>query len=158
MADMPHWAIDKWLSHSLEHQLINFNHDLRDRLRSAPAAERKASLKANYESSYVSMIISLNYMDPRMKQRRQPQQVLRRPDILCTGLLLKARGSVEPSWWNDQDFAERRQAEIKFLNPDFKQPTAWLLGLADWPVGFENVHSIWGPADYPPDPSVEGKE
>jgi hypothetical protein len=143
MSDIPYWAIDKWLSQSLEHQLISVNRDLRTRLQNADVAERRASLKAHYESSYVSMIISLNYMNGEMKNRHHQQHVLTRPDILCTGLLLKARGLDEPSWWNDGDISDRRQNEMQFLNPAFKQPAAWLLGLGDWPPGFESTHSVW---------------
>jgi hypothetical protein len=145
LMDMPHWAISEWLIGGFEHQLIDTNHFLRG-LPTAHKEEKQAMLKAHYESSYVSMIISLNNMNPRMKTPPPKQRnLLSRPDILCTGLLLKARGYSEPSWWSKDDISSRRTDQAEFLSQDsdWKEPMAKLLGLNEWPVGFENQKSVW---------------
>jgi len=104
-------------------------------------------LEAHYESSYVSMIISLNSMNPAMKIPPPKQRnLLARPDIMCVGLLLKAKGRPEPSWWNQDNISQRRINEIGLLSHEneWKELMAKLLGLGGWPVGFENQPSIWG--------------
>ncbi|KAF7512221.1 hypothetical protein GJ744_002383 [Endocarpon pusillum] len=64
MADMPYWAIDAWLKAGLEHQLLETNHFLATEvLQQCSTEERSAALAAHYESSYVSMIMSLNNMN-----------------------------------------------------------------------------------------------
>lgn len=148
LSDMPYWAIEKWLEDGLEHQSLATNQFLAgDVLKGVPADERKSVLVAHYESSYVSMIISLNNMDRRMKHKRERGNVINRPDILCTGLLLKVKDpdSSEPSWWKREDVRERRAKEVTHLNNEshWKQPMARLLGLQDWPEGFEEYHSRW---------------
>ena len=145
MMDMPHWAISEWLIGGFEHQSIGTNRFLRC-LPIADNEEKQAMLKAHYESSYVSMIISLNSMNPRMKTPPPKQRnLLSRPDIMCIGLLLKARGCPEPSWWNRDDVSKRRTNQLGFLSQDseWKEPMAKLLGLTEWPVGFENQRSVW---------------
>ena len=101
-------------------------------------------LRANYESSYVSMILSLNYMDRRLRARSANPRLASRPDITCTGLLLKARGAKEPRWWNQSMFVEARNAEIDALEGNqWKEPMAQLLGLPRWPQNFEKSQSSW---------------
>jgi len=146
MLDMPHWAIEEWLHGHFEHQSISVNRFLKN-LKNIPTKERQAMLEAHYESSYVSMIISLNRMNPAMKTPPPKQRnLLARPDIMCVGLLLKARGHPEPSWWNQDNISQRRINEIGFLSHENerKEPMAKLLGLGGWPVGFENQPSFWG--------------
>lgn len=119
MSDIPYWAIEKWLDDGLEHQSLATNQFLAgDVLRRGPIDERTAALRAHYESAYVSMIISLNNMDRRMKHRRERGNVINRPDILCTGLLLKAMDNSEPSWCNRDDVCERRAKEISHLDTE----------------------------------------
>lgn len=87
---MPHLAIEEWLRGNFEHQSISINRFLRS-LPIADSDERRALLKAHYESSYVSVIISLHSMNPKMKTRPQRNNnLVSRPDIMCIGLLLKA--------------------------------------------------------------------
>jgi hypothetical protein len=146
MADMPYWAIDAWLRAGLEHQLLHTNHFLATEiLNIVSTAERSAALTAHYESSYVSMIISLNNMNGRMKEKPHHSTVPNRPDIMCLGLLLKARGFQEPSWWNRPDVAKMRFDQISSLSKetDWKMPMARLLGLQDWPDCFEQSPSLW---------------
>jgi hypothetical protein len=149
MMDMPYWAIEEWLLGGFEHQSMETNRFLR-KLPTADREEKQAMLKAHYESSYVSMIISLNSMNPRMKTPPPKQRnLLSRPDVICTGLLLKARGYSEPSWWNREDVSSRRTNQVSFLSQEseWKEPMAKLLGLQSWPVKFEDPKSIWGDHD-----------
>ena len=147
MADMPHWASDKWLKEGLEHQSLGTNIFLAEQaLVAATAGERHDALLAHYESSYSSMILSLTYMNSNMKNRRDSKAVeLGRPDLLCLGILLKARGSSEPSWWNSRAVRQAREKERKHMSPDhdWRFPMAKLLGLDQWPPGFENSPSVW---------------
>jgi hypothetical protein len=146
MMDMPHWAIEEWLAGGFEHQSLDTNRFLRE-LQLADQEEKKEMLKAHYDSSYVSMIISLNNMNPGLKTpSSKGKNLLGRPDIMCTGLLLKARGYDEPSWWNRENVSQRRRNQTSVLGQEsgWKEPMAKLLGLSSWPVGFENQDSVWG--------------
>src|SRR5947207_8395168 len=137
MADMPHWAIDRWFGERLEHQSLPKNVFLaQTALLTATEEERQAALTAHYESSYASMILSLNYMDLRMKNKRESRTVtMCRPDLLCLGVLLKARGYPEPSWWNNREVCKARDDEKRYLSQelDWRFPMAKLLGLEKWP-------------------------
>lgn len=88
------------------------------------------------------MIISLNAMDPRMKDK-QYQAHLSRPDLTCTGLLINARGQPEPSWWSRTDVQLMRQKQDAYLSGeiDWRLPAARLLGLDSWPDDFDNAPS-----------------
>lgn len=147
VADMPHWAINRWLNERLEHQSLQKNIFLAETaLFAATDEERHAALTAHYESSYSSMILSLNYMDLRMKTNQESRAVtICRPDLYCIGILLKARSYPEPSWWNKKEVSEARDHERKCLSEelDWKLPMAKLLGLDKWPMGFEGSPSIW---------------
>jgi hypothetical protein len=147
VADMPHWAINRWLNERLEHQSLQKNIFLTETaLFAATDEERHAALTAQYESSYSSMIFSLNYMDLRMKTNQESRAVtICRPDLYCVGILLKARSYPEPSWWNKKEVSEARDYERKCLSEelDWKLPMAKLLGLDKWPMGFEGSPSIW---------------
>lgn len=168
LADMPYWAVDHWLQAGLEHQCLETNKALaQEYLRGddVTAQERQDALDAHYHSSYASMIISLNNMDTRMKdKRRDGGHLINRPDLLCLGLLLKARGHPKPSWWNHEDVRERRRDQLQFLgqSADWKMPVAKLLGLEKWPEGFDEDFSIWGSAvetdSEQPDYGVEAAE
>ena len=140
LVDIPPKAIAAWLEAGMEHQSIKWNREIASR----PSNNRQAELKAHYESSYVSMIISLNYMDKRMQTRSVGARLTSRPDIVCTGLLLKAWGEPEPEWWNNSNLADVRRNQINALEGDeWKDNMAGLLGLGQWPAGFENTPSIW---------------
>lgn len=147
LSDMPPWAIDRWLLQHLEHQCLKKNIllvEITHRL--STEEEQKAALKAHYESSYTSMIMSLNYMGLGMKEKRNIHNVnISRPDILCIGLLLKAHGYPEPSWWNDKSIRAEVQNEIRCLPSelDWKFPIAKLLGLGKWPESFNNERLEW---------------
>lgn len=153
LMDVPHLATSAWLAAGMEHQSINCNRLI------AEYSKNNAELQANYESSYVSMIMSLNNMSKKMERRSGDKGDINRPDILCTGLLLKARGQPEPIWWNSTELADARQIEIACLagDQDWKEPIAKLLGLAEWPVGFENFVSVWGDG-CAPEKDVKGSD
>lgn len=139
MMDVPPAATSAWLRAGMEHQSIRWNRELA----SATSRNKPAELKAHYESSYVSMIISLNYMDGRMETASADERLVSRPDLVCTGLLLKARGEPKPLWWNHSSLADARKTQIDALQGDWKTSTALLLGLPEWPRGFEEHPSVW---------------
>ena len=83
-------------------------------------------------------------MDRRLRVRSANLRLASRPDIICTGLLLKARGAKEPRWWNHSTFVEARNAEMDALEGNqWKEPMAQLLGLPHWPADLEKSPSIW---------------
>ena len=141
MMDVPPAAISAWLRAGMEHQSIKWNREIA----SVASENRNAEILAHYESSYVSMIISLNYMDKRMGTKSADERLVSRPDIICTGLLLKARGQPEPKWWNDTSLADARKNQIDMLSDEssWKTPMARLLGLPEWPSRFEEHPSVW---------------
>lgn len=136
MMDMPNRAINNWLQLGLEHQSLDINGFLANvALAAASSEERSATLSAHYESSYVSMIISLNAMNLL--------GTIGRPELICTGLLMKARGLDEPTWWKMKEAQAIRQNELRCLSTevDWKIHAAMLLGLDDWPYGFDD--NVW---------------
>lgn len=148
LADIPYWAMDKWLVQGLEQQSLAMNEQLANvTLRYGDEDERNSALTTHYESSYVSMIISLNHMDRRNKHKHDHSALVGRPDMLCTGLRLKALGHSEPSWWNAPEIAALRQQEVSCLSTDggWKSPVAGLLGLPQWPEDFDAQDSKWDP-------------
>ncbi|KAK5230228.1 hypothetical protein LTR72_001763 [Exophiala xenobiotica] len=147
LSDAPHWAVNKWLTESLEHQSLQKNVLLAEILEKSASTEEEnaTAMKAHYESSYVSMILSLNYMSLRMKDRQHTYShghavPVGRPDFLCTGILLKARGFAEPSWWTRTEVHQQIRLEIRCLPTelDWRYPMAKLLGLDGWPQGFDD--------------------
>ena len=140
LMDVPPEALAAWLKAGMEHQSVKWNGEIAE----ADSDNMEAELKANYESSYVSMILSLNYMDKRLNARSANQQLASRPDIICTGLLLKARGAKEPLWWNQPMVVEARNAQMDALEGNhWKEPMAQLLGLPRWPPNLEKSQSLW---------------
>lgn len=141
MMDVPPAATTAWLRAGSEQQSIKWNRELVK----ASSTNRAAELRAHYESSYVSMIISLAYMDGRMETASADARLVSRPDLIATGLLLKARNEPEPAWWNSPHLAAARKTQIGALEgEDWKTPMAMLLGLPEWPRGFEDFPiSIW---------------
>lgn len=134
LMDIPSTAIAAWLRAGAEHQSIKWNREI-----AKARGSNKEELRAHYESSYVSMIISLIYMDKRMETSSADEDLVSRPDLICMGLLLKARGAPEPTWWNNSTLAEARKNQIDALGQEnWKEPMALLLGLGEWPPGFEN--------------------
>ncbi|KAI9883075.1 MAG: hypothetical protein M1823_005167 [Watsoniomyces obsoletus] len=154
LVDVRDEAIGMWLQEQMEHQSLRDNRDIAEL-----STNREAELKAHYESSYVSMIISLNNMDKRMKYHTASRKFLERPDIICTGLLLKARGQPEPKWWNGTHLADVRKNQIEALSSEanWKPATAQLLGLSEWPRGFEDSPSVWDENARPKDSFAEEK-
>ena len=144
LSDIPSWAANKWLYNSLEHQSLQINAFLAETaLHEATAEERQAALNAHYESSYVSMIILLNYMNSEMKNKRESKNArIARPDLLCVGILLKARNQSLPSWWKLEAVRQQVEIETECLSRDldWKFSMARLLGLDSWPIGFEHSH------------------
>ena len=88
--DIPYRSLNQWLIAGLEHQSweatgllarVSYDTDGED--------GRSQALKAQYEASYVAMIISLNAMNV---DSQSPQSAAYgRPELICTGLLMKAR-------------------------------------------------------------------
>jgi hypothetical protein len=147
-ADEP--AVAAWLRAGCEHQSFKINKALQE------AGATPAELNAHYESSYVSMVISLNNMaDRQLGRKNHDRSQAKRPDILCLGMLLKARGVVEPPvWWHLPVFNAHRADERKHLDGEWYKAAAQLLGLSIYPDGFE--HGFWNgtPKQLPP-PSAE---
>ena len=140
LMDVPSEALAAWLKAGMEHQSVKWNGEMAE----ADSDNIEEELRANYESSYVSMILSLNYMDRRLSMRSANPRLASRPDIICTGLLLKARGAKEPRWWNQSMFVEARNAEMDALEGNqWKEPMAQLLGLPRWPPDLEKSQSSW---------------
>jgi hypothetical protein len=137
--DMPSKDINRWLSFGLEHQSVDVTNLLSNLAKSVDqGSERAAALAAHYESSYVAMIVSLNALNPSYIQ-------IGRPELICTGLLLKARELPEPSWWNAKEAQMIRHNEIECLSQDVQWRTAAanLLGLSEWPDHFDAMPSVW---------------
>lgn len=133
LMDVDEPAIATWLKAGCEHQSIIINKTLKEN--NATPSE----LKAHYESSYVSMIISLNNMkDKQLGRHNHEASEAKRPDIICLGLLLKARNEPQPTWWNEPIFASYRADEKKHLDGDWYQDAARLLGLSEYPPSFED--------------------
>lgn len=148
MADVPSRVRDLWLKAGLEHQCLHTDALLNQVTRSQCSdEERRATLSAHYESNFVSMIISLNSIDVDVLSAKQGHDIstLRRPDVTCTGLLLKARGQARPSWWTNDDIRRLRRREIESLsiNVDWRTQAAHLVGLEGWPAGLETGESAW---------------
>jgi hypothetical protein len=127
-ADCGHHSIKAWLRAGMEQQSIDFNRALRQSTIQASNQE----LNACYRASYTSMIISINYMH---EVHRRPDSKLKmiRPDLHCMVLLLRAEGSSRPSWWGNQVIIGRLRLESQGLTGTWKDPAAWLLGLAHFP-------------------------
>jgi hypothetical protein len=124
-------AVTAWLAAGCEQQSIGVNRDLQDE---GATAEH---LRAHYESSYVSMVISLNNMkDNKVSQSNHGQSEVIRPDITCLGLLLRARGLPKPDWWDLEKFRSYRTVEDLHLDHKWKEAAAKLLGLEDYAAGF----------------------
>lgn len=140
LMDIPSHATVTWLRVGMEQQSLESNAEIAG----CGGDQIVEALQANYESSYVSMIMSLNYMDKRLASRFAHNGLAVRPDLLCTGLLLKARGNREPKWWNQTSFMDARRKEVEALEGHmWKEPMALLLGLTSWPCGFEESPSKW---------------
>jgi hypothetical protein len=124
-------AIRAWLRAGCEQQSIGVNRDLQE------AGATAEELQAHYESSYVSMIISLNNMkDNQVSQENHGRAEVIRPDITCLGLLLKARQLPTPNWWGLEKFRSYISVEDSHLDHNWKEAAARLLGLPGYPVNF----------------------
>lgn len=145
LSDTPYWAVDQWLLRGLEHQSLQKSKFLEETaLATATFVERQEALDAHYQSCYVSMILSLNYMPIAMRRKRDARHVeIGRPDLLCLGALLKARGCTLPSWWKKREVRQKLQEELLLLpqDLDWKLAMARLVGLGQWPTGLED--SAW---------------
>ncbi|EMC93186.1 hypothetical protein BAUCODRAFT_36852 [Baudoinia panamericana UAMH 10762] len=132
LSDLPPWAVEVWLTCGLEHQSLDINLFLAETaLQGATDLVRKATLTAHYECSYVSMILSLNAMNPAMRHRQNSGIVkLLRPDLTCTEMLMRARGQDTSTWWDRKDTQALVQREISALSTDvdWKAQAARLLG------------------------------
>jgi hypothetical protein len=137
-------AIAAWLQAGCEHQSFEINKTLQS-LKATPA-----ELRAHYESSYVSMIISLNNMrDKQLGRKNHEVAQAKRPDIICLALRLKALGVENtPHWWNSPEIDGYLAGERQHLDHDWYQDAAKLLGLAAYPEGLENGH--WNGTPPPP--------
>jgi hypothetical protein len=133
MADASHHAIREWFDRKLEQQCYTLNHLLQsERQQLGPISDE---MNALYRSSYVSMIISLNYINYPERGRAASHEHLCRPDLHGMALLLMAEGASKPLWWDERFVKERLAREEAGLIGDgsWKAPMAWLLGLSEWP-------------------------
>lgn len=140
LTDVPSWAAIEWLRRGMEHQSLETNLFLANNvLATVSDAERGATLAANYESSYVAMIVSLNVMTTSKSGVGDGgvQASRYRPDLTCTALLLKARGQ-DFSWVERRDVHDALLEEEACLSQivNWKDAAARLLGLDGWPPGF----------------------
>ena len=87
-------ALTAWLHAGLKHQSLTVNITLR----TAPGI-LPHELDANYRSSYVSMVTSLNNAKHRPRRGWRNGSALVRPDLACTGALLQIDGE-KPTWWD----------------------------------------------------------
>ena len=94
LMDVPPKALGAWLKAGMEHQSVKCNRKIAE----ADSDNIEEEPKANYKYSYVSISPSLNYMNRRLSARSANQHLASRPDIICTGLLLRARRVKEPRW------------------------------------------------------------
>lgn len=154
-------ALRIWLHHKLDQQSMEVNHMMSQRPSPAPQffnpdlTATPLQLQTLYRASYTSMIISLNYFyvgpglysAPGMAKRKLSRPV--RPDLICFALLYLAEGAVEmidgsgrfrqgpgapePRWWRQAWVDERLKAERDSLTSNFREASAWLLGLQRWP-------------------------
>lgn len=140
-------AIATWLQAGCEHQSFEINKTLQV-LKATPD-----ELRAHYESSYISMIISLNNMrDKQLGRKNHEVAQAKRPDIICLALRLKALGVENPpSWWNSPEIEGYLNGERQHLDHDWYQDAAKLLGLAAYPEGLENGH--WNGTPHPDQPN-----
>ncbi|PNP85357.1 hypothetical protein FNYG_01186 [Fusarium nygamai] len=128
LMDASSTAVASWLQAGCEHQSIQVNEDLK---RHGATDEE---LRAHYESSYVSMIISINNMkDAKVGQHNHGKAQVVRPGIICLGLLLKARDKPRPAWWGMEKFCSYRKGEDDNLDSKWKGSAAKLLGLQSYP-------------------------
>lgn len=128
MMDASPRAVAAWLTAGCDQQNISVNEDLR---RHGATYEE---LRAHYESSYVSMIISINNMkDGKIGQHNHGKAEVVRPDIICLGFLLSARGTPKPAWWDLERFRSIRQVEEAHLDFKWKDAAARLLELSSFP-------------------------
>ncbi|KAK5114398.1 hypothetical protein LTR85_010220 [Meristemomyces frigidus] len=147
MADIPNWALDQWLRLGLEQQSLETSNFLdRDVLATCNEDERIQALDCHYQSSYAAMIISINAMTPPDKAgNASSSSSIGRPDLICTVLLMKARGLTEPTWWSSPEVRCRFSEDFGILSPlvDWKTATDRLLGLNEWPESFDNSPPLW---------------
>ncbi|KAF5648952.1 hypothetical protein F52700_771 [Fusarium sp. NRRL 52700] len=128
LMDASSTAVASWLQAGCEHQSIQVNEDLKRH------GANDEELRAHYESSYVSMIVSINNMkDEKVGQHNHGKAQVVRPDITCLGLLLKARGEPRPAWWGLEKFCSYRKGEDVHLDFKWKDSAAKLLGLESYP-------------------------
>lgn len=145
--DTPNQEMNRWLTYGLEQQSTDTAELVADAAFTADGDDgRTAALVAMYESSYVAMIVSLNAMEveSRWSQGQKLPDVVR-PEVICAGLLMRARGMPQPGWWEAEAVREKRNHEVACLSHsvDWRTPTAQSLGLHFWPVGFDDTPSIW---------------
>jgi hypothetical protein len=136
LADASHHAIRAWFEQRMEQQDYELNRELQEHRQSlgdaGPTAEE---FNAVYRASYVSMIISLNYINYSLHGRAHSNEGLCRPDLTCMALLLMAEGAEKPKWWEEKWVKDRLHKERQGLSKDesWMEPMAWLFGLKKWP-------------------------
>ncbi|KAF8421364.1 hypothetical protein EV426DRAFT_608893 [Tirmania nivea] len=132
-ADCPWKATRAWLEHEMAQQDIELNKIMQQEQHPKGTISSE-DLNAMYRSSYVSMVMSLNNM--RWK-RRDKWTNLKRPDLLCGALLLYAETNNVPAWWSEDWATSRIRKEVDSLAGEWREPMAGLLGLASFPAGME---------------------
>ncbi|KAI5815179.1 hypothetical protein BZA77DRAFT_248940 [Pyronema omphalodes] len=136
LADADHHAIRAWFGQRMEQQDYEFNRELQEHRQSlGDLGPTAVEFNALYRGSYVSMVISLNYMNYPFGGGANSKEGLCRPDLTCMALLLMAEGAEKPKWWEEKWVENRLQEERKALSKDesWVDPMAWLFGLEKWP-------------------------
>ncbi|KAI9762508.1 MAG: hypothetical protein M1835_008007 [Candelina submexicana] len=166
--DCTHRALRDWLRFNLEQQAMDVNRYMSRPQTASLSPHLKASnhqLETLYRASYVSMIISLNYFAPggSSSDNKTESGLPVRPDLTCFALLYLAEGAdkssqngfvpgngaEKPHWWDQPWVGSRLKAERSSLRGNWEEPTAWLLGLTEWPEGLKN-NRIWPLVIYQP--------
>ncbi|KAF8464483.1 hypothetical protein BDZ91DRAFT_257393 [Kalaharituber pfeilii] len=129
-ADCPAEATKTWLQREMAQQDIELNR-LMHQKHTQGGTVTAADLNAMYRASYVSMVMSLNNMRWR---RGDTAGSLRRPDLLCGGLLVYAETGQAPAWWGEAWARDRVQQEVESLAGVWRKPMAGLVGLVEWPA------------------------
>jgi len=157
--DIPATPLQTWFQHNLDQQSLQLNKLMSGRP-TPPVPRPKATpeqLSTLYRASYTSMVISLNYFasghmvssSSSMTNEKKHHRLPARPDLICFALLYLAEHAVKsnresgkyiegigakvPGWWGEPWVEDRLKMEFGSLKESFKEPAAWLLGLAGFP-------------------------
>ncbi|KAF2148507.1 hypothetical protein K461DRAFT_233067 [Myriangium duriaei CBS 260.36] len=157
MLDIRQRPLRMWLDGNMEQQSMDVNHWLTGRSGRSPARATPPQLYALYRASYVSMIISRNYMPPSgvITEGLYAARRIVRPDLTCfallylaehavvrdvtTGQWIQGPGIARPEWWDNVWVESRLHQEHESMKAGWREPAAWLLGLKEFPPELEYI-------------------